>query len=134
MGPSEEELARKAALKEKQGQRLRDMAAAKRSLRISELENELQALEDILEQLDEVDEAEIPSIISRTGYASKQEIDSAVLRVTQSLRKAKGEHDENEDKLDDAALAEKFPLVNIPDNMLTPDQVCKDFKPVMLVN
>lgn len=128
-GPSEEELARKAALREKQSQRLRDMAAAKRSIRISELENELSGLEGLLDQLDEVDESEIPSILSRSGFLSRQEIDSAVLRVAQSLRKAKGEHDESEDKMDEASLAEKFPLVNIPDDMLTPEQVCENLDP-----
>lgn len=102
---------------------MRDMAAAKKSVRISELENELQGLEDLLDQLEEVDEDEIPSILSAAGYVSRHEIDSAVLRVTQSLRKAKGEPDESEDKMDEASLAEKFPLVNIPDDMLTPEQV-----------
>ncbi|KAK7825909.1 actin-related protein 5 [Quercus suber] len=89
--PSEEEIARKAAIKERQGQRLREMAEAKRSSRINELENELHGLEFLLQQLEHVEEHNIPSFLSETGYVSKQEIESAVQRVTQSLRKAKGE-------------------------------------------
>ncbi|KAJ6799115.1 actin-related protein 5 [Iris pallida] len=129
--PSEEELARKAALKEKQGQRLRDMAAAKKSIKISELENELRGLEDLLDQLEELDDHEVSSFLSRNGYLSTQEIDSAINRVTQSLRKAKGENDENEDRLD-ASPAEKYPLINVPDDMLTPEQVKEKRRQIFL--
>lgn len=120
--PSEEEIARKAALKERQGQRLREMAEAKRSSRINELENELTGLEFLLKQLRHVNENDIPAFLVETGYVSKQEIESAAVKVSQSLRKAKGEQVENEDKTD-PSTAEKYTLLNIPDNMLTPDQV-----------
>jgi hypothetical protein len=124
--PSEEEIARKAAIKEKQGQRLREMAEAKRSSRINELENELHGLEFLLQQLEHVAEHDIQSFLSATGYVSRQEIESAVQKVTQSLRKAKGEpkgdQAEAEEKTD-SATNERFPLINIPDNMLTPEQV-----------
>ncbi|KAK4579202.1 hypothetical protein RGQ29_029038 [Quercus rubra] len=124
--PSEEEIARKAAIKERQGQRLREMAEAKRSSRINELENELHGLEFLLQQLEHVEEHNIPSFLSETGYVSKQEIESAVQKVTQSLRKAKGEpkgdQAEAEEKTD-PATNERFPLINIPDNVLTPEQL-----------
>ncbi|KAK2984334.1 hypothetical protein RJ640_009363 [Escallonia rubra] len=119
--PSEEEIARKAALKEKQGQRLREMAEAKRSSKINELENESKNLEFLLLQLRHVPENEVPSFLSKTGYVSKQEIESAFTKTTQSLRKYKGEL-ENEEKADLSA-AEKYTLINIPDNILTPEQV-----------
>ncbi|KAK3006580.1 hypothetical protein RJ639_016231 [Escallonia herrerae] len=119
--PSEEEIARKAALKEKQGQRLREMAEAKRSSKINELENESKKLEFLLLQLRHVPENEVRSFLSKTGYVSKQEIESAFTKTTQSLRKYKGEL-ENEEKADLSA-AEKYTLINIPDNMLTPEQV-----------
>ncbi|XP_073113222.1 actin-related protein 5 isoform X3 [Elaeis guineensis] len=129
--PSEEELARKAALKEKQGQRLRDMAAAKRSIRISEMENELHGLKDLLQQLGQVEETEISSILSKTGYDSRQEIESAIQKITQSLRKAKGEPNETEERID-ASLAEKYPLTNVPDDMLTPEQLKEKRKQTFL--
>ncbi|KAF9674719.1 hypothetical protein SADUNF_Sadunf10G0156100 [Salix dunnii] len=120
--PSEEEIARKAAIKERQGQRLREMAEAKKSSRINELENQLHGLEFLLQQLEQVEESEIPYFLKDTGYVSRQEIESALAKVTQSLRKVKGEpkgeQAEAEEKTD-----EKYPLVNIPDNMLTPDQL-----------
>lgn len=120
--PSGEEIARKAAIKERQGQRLREMAAAKRVSRITELENELQGLEFLLQQLDSVSEHEVASFLAETGYVSKEEIESAVLRITQSLRKAKGEQLDLDEKIEPPS-AEKYPLLNIPDNMLTPEQV-----------
>lgn len=125
-GPSEEELARKACIKERQGQRLRDMAEAKRSSRINELENELQGLEFLSRQLEQVDDDDISSFLEATGYTSKQEVESAHTKAAQSLRKAKGEpkleQGENDDKLESSG-SDKFPLVNIPDDMLSPEQV-----------
>jgi len=121
--PSEEELARKAALREKAGQRLREMAAAKRSQKIVELEKQLSYLEEITEQLDEAEESEATAILGRSGYLSQQEIKSAILKATQSLRKAKGESTGKEAKAD-ASAADKYPLVSVPDEELTPEQVC----------
>jgi hypothetical protein len=76
-----------------------------------------------MEQLDDSDEIEEASILSRTGYLSQQEIKSDILKVTQSLRKAKGESNGNEENAD-ASGADKYPLVSVPDEMLTPEQVC----------
>ncbi|CAM8926087.1 unnamed protein product [Rhodiola kirilowii] len=119
--PSEEELARKAAIKERQGQRLRDMAEAKRTSRIIELENELQGLEFLLQQMSTVSEDDISSFLSTTGYVSKKEIEAAISKVFQSLRKTKGEQTDVEEK-PEASDAEKYPLLNMPDYMLTLDQ------------
>ncbi|CAN1746901.1 Actin-related protein 5 [Linum perenne] len=124
--PSVEEIARKAAIKERQGQRLREMAEAKRSSRINELENELRGLEFLLHQLEQVEEHAIPNFLRETGYLSRQEIEASVHKVMQSLRKAKGdtkaEQSEAEEKTESSS--EKYPLISVPDNMLTPDQKC----------
>ncbi|GAB2299798.1 Actin- protein 5 [Dionaea muscipula] len=126
--PLEDDIARKAALKEKQGQRLREMAETKRALRITELENELRGLDFLLRQLEKVEEMDVPAFLSDTGYFSKQEIESSLAKVTQSLRKAKREQVESDEKADaSTAAAEKYPLIDIPDNMLTPEQL-KDKK------
>lgn len=58
VGPSEEEIARKAAAKERAGQRLRDMAAAKRAAKVAELEGQLQGLEAAKEELELLREAQ----------------------------------------------------------------------------
>ncbi|KAG2587029.1 actin-related protein 5-like [Panicum virgatum] len=129
--PSEEELARKAALREKAGQRLREMAAAKRSQKIVELEKQLSYLEEITEQLDEAEESESTAILGRSGYLSQQEIKSAILKATQSLRKAKGESNGNEEKAD-ASAADKYPLVSVPDEELTPEQIKEKKKQILL--
>lgn len=129
--PSEEELARKAALKERQGQRLREMAEAKRSSRINELENEQKGLEFLLQQLQQVQEQDVASFLSDTGYTSRQEIESALAKVTQSLRKSKGEQVEVEEKMD-SSTAEKYNLVNVPDEALTPEQLKEKRRQVFL--
>lgn len=128
---SSEELARKAASKEKQGQRLRDIAALKKFTRISELESELHDLEDLVQQLEDVEEEELYPFLSTTAYNSRQELESAVHRVTQSLRKARGEPFESEDK-SDTSLSEKYSLVNVPDSMLTSEQLKEKKKQVFL--
>ncbi|KAJ7960134.1 Actin-related protein [Quillaja saponaria] len=132
--PSEEEIARKAAIREKQGQRLREMAEAKRSSRINELENELRGLEFLSQQLAQVQENAVPSFLSETGYGSKQEIESARMKVTQSLRKAKGEpkSEQSENEKADPSTSEKFSLTNIPDDMLTPEQLIEKKKQLSL--
>ncbi|PPS11699.1 hypothetical protein GOBAR_AA08941 [Gossypium barbadense] len=133
--PSEAEIARKAAIRERQGQRLREMAEAKRSSRINELENQLQGLEFLLQQLGQVQEEDIQSFLSETGYASKQEIELTLTKVTQSLRKAKGEpkpeQAENEEKAD-SCTSDKYPLINVPDNMLTPEQLKEKKRQIFL--
>ncbi|WCJ19640.1 actin-related protein 5 [Euphorbia peplus] len=121
--PSVEEIARKAAIKERQGQRLRDMAEAKRSSRINELENQLRGMEFLLHQLDQVDRTEISAFLRDTGYVSRQEIESSIAKASQSLRKAKGVEQAEVDDRSDSSANDKYPLLDIPDNMLTPEQL-----------
>ena len=108
------------------------MAEAKRSSRINELENDLHGLEFLLQQLEQVEEDDIPSFLSDTGYTSRKEIESNRLKVSQSLRKAKGEpkSEQAETEKVDSTANEKYSLINIPDDMLTPEQVC--FEPKQL--
>lgn len=118
--PSEEVIAEKAARKEKAGQRLRDMAEAKRSIRINELENESHGLGFLLKQLEQVEDHDIQSFLSATGYISRKEVESALVKVKQSLLKAKGEQAEFEEKPD----TERFNLLDKPDHECTPEEVC----------
>ncbi|CAA6656803.1 unnamed protein product [Spirodela intermedia] len=129
--PSEEELARKAALRERQAQRLREMAAAKRLSKIADLEADLNALENLMSQLDAAEEDEIPAILYQRGYASREEIESAASKAAQSLRKVKGEPVDAEEKAE-VSLEEKYYLVNVPDNMLTPEQMKEKKKQIFL--
>lgn len=101
------------------------MAEAKRISRINELENQLHGLEFLLHQLEQVQEEEIQSFLSKTGYVSKLEIESTITKVSQSLRKAKGEPkaEQAENEKADSSTTEKYPLIDVPDNMLTPEQV-----------
>ncbi|XP_009785795.1 actin-related protein 5 isoform X2 [Nicotiana tabacum] len=129
--PSEEELARKAALKEKQSQRLREMAEAKRSSKINELENELKGLEFLLEELKDTEDDQIVSFLASRGYASKREVEAAFAKVTQTLRKAKGEQVPSDEKAD-ASAAEKYYLIDIPDEELSAEQLKEKRRQVFL--
>ncbi|KAG9145312.1 hypothetical protein Leryth_008255 [Lithospermum erythrorhizon] len=120
--PSEEEISRKAALKERQTQRMRELADAKRVSKINELENGIKGLEFLLQQLRNFEEKDIPAFLKETGYTSRQEVESSLIKNTQSLRKLKGEQIEVEEK-PDSLLAERFSLINVPDETLTPEQI-----------
>ncbi|KAL6509515.1 Actin-related protein 5 [Orobanche gracilis] len=120
--PSEEDIARKAALKEKQGQRLREMAEAKKFNRINDLENEIRDFNRLLQRLSNAAENDIPSILGMTVYSSKQDVESALLKATQSLRKAKGEPVESIEKMDPSST-ERYNLINVPDETLTSEQL-----------
>lgn len=104
------------------------MAAAKKLSKIADLEADLNALENLMSQLDAAEEDEVPAILYQRGYASREEIESAASKAAQSLRKVKGEPADAEEKAE-VSLDEKYYLVNVPDNMLTPEQVIVDPDP-----
>lgn len=106
------------------------MAEAKRSSRINELENEIHGLEFLLKQLEQVHEDNVRSFLSATGYVSKQEVEASLAKLTQSLRKAKGESktEQAEEEKTDQSTNERFPLISVPDNMLSPEQVYLNIK------
>ncbi|KAL2636158.1 hypothetical protein R1flu_007637 [Riccia fluitans] len=120
---TEEEIARKAAVKEKQGQRLREMAAAKRSSKIADLENEVVGLEQLLLNLDADDEYS-DALLAESGYLSREEIQSALTKASVSLKKLKGEAVQPEpEKVDETPDKEKYPLLDVPNSLLTAEQL-----------
>lgn len=121
--PSEEELARKAAIKEKQSQRLRDMAAAKRSYKIADLEAEIHGLEQMLDELDNVEEEHMDVVLAGSGYLSRREVEVALTKASAALKKARGESIKAEKEPEKDSDLEKYPLLDVPNEMLTPEQV-----------
>jgi actin-related protein 5 len=122
--PSEEELARRAAIKEKQGQRLREMASAKRSSKIADLETEIDGLEYLLQELDDAEDAKAEaSLLGPSSFGSREEVQAALAKATMSLRKAKGEPIDLKKVEDDIPMSEKYPLLEVPNSLLTPEQV-----------
>lgn len=123
---TEEEIARKAAIREKQGQRLREMAAAKRSTKIADLETEVIGLEQLLQNLEDAGDEDIDALLAESGYLSREEIQGALAKATVSLRKLKGEAVLPEpEKVDDSTEKDKYPLLDVPNSLLTVDQVCR---------
>ncbi|XP_078446838.1 actin-related protein 5 isoform X2 [Wolffia australiana] len=129
--PTEEELARKAAQKERQAQRLREMAAAKRSSKIADLEGTIGSLEELLGLLDSAEDDEAVALLLDRGYTSREEVESAASKAVQSLRKLKGEPLDPDEK-PEAHQEDKYTLVNVPDHMLTPEQLKEKKKQVFL--
>jgi actin-related protein 5 len=122
--PSEEELARRAAIKEKQGQRLREMAFAKRSSKIADLETEIEGLEYLLQELDDAEDAKAEaSLLGPSSFGSREEVQAALAKATMSLRKAKGEPVDIKKVEDDIPMSEKYPLLEVPNSLLTPEQL-----------
>ncbi|KAG2272180.1 hypothetical protein Bca52824_066735 [Brassica carinata] len=112
--PSEEEIARKAAIREKQGQRLREMAEAKRSSKINEMENELHSLHFLVKQLDQVEEDDIPSFLSDTGSGVQARAGVYCLEGDTGASKSKGEpKDETDEFEENNDSNEKYPLINV---------------------
>lgn len=98
------------------------MAEAKRFNRINDLENEIRDLEMLLQRLRNATEHEIPLILANTVHTSQQEVESALSKATQSLRKAKGEPLESVE-LSGPSAADKYHLIGIPDAELTSEEV-----------
>jgi actin-related protein 5 len=122
--PSEEELARRAAIKEKQGQRLREMAFAKRSSKIADLETEIEGFEYLLQELDDAEDAKAEaSLLGPSSFGSREEVQAALAKATMSLRKAKGEPVDIKKVEDDIPMSEKYPLLEVPNSLLTPEQL-----------
>lgn len=131
--PSEEERLRKAAIKEKQSQRLRDMAAIKRSYKIADLEAEIHVLEQMLDELDNVEEDHVDVVLAGTGYSSRREVEAALAKASSSLKKARGELviKAEKDPEKDSEL-EKYSLLDVPNDMLTPEQLKEKKKQIFL--
>ena len=79
----------------------------------------------LFQELDDAeDEKQEASILLPSGYNSRTEVQAALAKVTASLRKAKGQPAETKPAEEDMIpLSERYPLLEIPDNQLTAEQV-----------
>ncbi|CAI5499528.1 unnamed protein product, partial [Closterium sp. Naga37s-1] len=144
-GPSEEEVARRAANKERAGQRLRDMAAAKRAAKraaeLEEVESEVEGLRAVIEDVEDGAEGrEAIMLLSRVRCATLSEARGKLAKSLATLRKLRGEEGEGEgeegegegeegetgsvaggaEEQDESVL---YPLLDIPDADLTAEEL-----------
>ncbi|CAI5483418.1 unnamed protein product [Closterium sp. Yama58-4] len=144
-GPSEEELARRAANKERAGQRLRDMAAAKRAAKraaeLEEVEGEVEGLRAVIEDVEDGAEGrEAIMLLSRVRCATLSEARAKLAKSMATLRKLRGQEGEGEgeegegegeegetgsvaggaEEQDESVL---YPLLDIPDTELTAEEL-----------
>ncbi|CAI5500129.1 unnamed protein product [Closterium sp. Naga37s-1] len=146
-GPSEEEVARRTANKERAGQRLRDMAAAKRAAKraaeLEEVEGEVEGLRAVIEDVEDGAEGrEAIMLLSRVRCATLSEARGKLAKCMATLRKLRGEEGEGEGEGEEgegegeegetgsvAGGAEEqdesvlYPLLDIPDAELTAEEL-----------
>ena len=70
-----------------------------------------------------VSEGQIDSILAGSGYMSKREVEGALTKASASLKKAKGEPVKIEKEPEKDFDFEKYPLLDVPNEMLSPEQV-----------
>jgi actin-related protein 5 len=100
------------------------MAFAKRSSKIADLETEIEGLEYLLQELDDAEDAKAEaSLLGPSSFGSREEVQAALTKATMSLRKAKGEPVDIKKVEDDIPMSEKYPLLEVPNSLLTPEQV-----------
>lgn len=77
------------------------------------------------QELDEAeDEKQESSILLPSGYNSRVEVQAALTKVSAALRKAKGQPAEVKPVDEDMIpMSEKYPLLEVPNSLLTADQV-----------
>ncbi|CAI6006418.1 unnamed protein product [Closterium sp. NIES-65] len=144
-GPSEEEVARRAANKERAGQRLRDMAAAKRAAKraaeLEEVEGEVEGLRAVIEDVEDGAEGrEAIMLLSRVRCATLSEARAKLAKSMATLRKLRGEEGEGEGEEGEGEGEERetgsvaggaeeqdesvlYPLLDIPDADLTAEEL-----------
>eukprot|EP00850_Spirogloea_muscicola_P017648 SM000154S01383 [mRNA] locus=s154:30526:33709:- [translate_table: standard] len=117
-----EELARRAAAKEKNVQRLRDMAAQKRVSKVAILQDELAKLEQVRDRVQVLEGQDATEQLLRAGISGGfHELESSLEKARSRLRKAKGDKvEEPQRQLPDL---EDYPLLNAPDSELTPEKL-----------
>mmetsp|Transcript_39669 Transcript_39669/g.64339 ORF Transcript_39669/g.64339 Transcript_39669/m.64339 type:complete len:718 (-) Transcript_39669:340-2493(-) len=124
---TEEERLRKQQVRKEAGNRLRDAAIQRRKEKIREQEEQLAALEDILD-LKNINPSIFKEELNASEYKTEQRLVKAIAELQSALEKAR-----NKDKgLADDSSAEKlpvtqddsvlYPLLDIPDEELTPEQ------------
>eukprot|EP00002_Diphylleia_rotans_P022302 TRINITY_DN436_c0_g1_i4.p1 TRINITY_DN436_c0_g1~~TRINITY_DN436_c0_g1_i4.p1 ORF type:complete len:689 (+),score=125.62 TRINITY_DN436_c0_g1_i4:47-2113(+) len=125
---SEEEKERKAQIRRDNIQKMKDMAARKRQEKLQQKEKELSELTAIKESKHE-DPEYFKEQLEELGYKSEIKLDKAIAELSAHVDKLQG-------KTPDPQAAEQkeplFPLLDIPDDQLSPGQLAEKKKQKLL--
>jgi len=115
---SEEEIKRKQEMRHEQGQRLRELVQKKRDDKLKSMERELEELEKLL-FLKETDKYQFEETLLSNGFTNQEELQKRINKILTKINN-------NKDSKDEEVIVEedkKWPLLNIPDEDLSEEQM-----------
>ena len=115
---TEEELRRKQEMRKEQSKRLRELMQKKREDNIRTMERELEELEQIM-QMKANDKYQFEEAVFNKGFSSEDELQKRINKIFMKINFNKENKDNNE-RIDEE---KKWPLINIPDEDLTEEQI-----------
>ncbi|MCQ2816325.1 MAG: hypothetical protein MJ252_03565 [archaeon] len=113
--PTDEEIKLKQEMKKEQSKRLREMMQKKREENLKKLQNELEIIENIL-QVKEIDKYQFEELLTNNGFNSFDELQKRYAKLLNKLNL-------NTKDKEDVDVEKRWPLVSIPDDQLTAEQL-----------
>ncbi|KAI5969691.1 ARP5 [Candida margitis] len=129
---SEEELARQAEKRKEQGKRLQKQAQQKRIEKLAQKQEEWDYYSKLKEDNADLPAPEFESLIMRDGFDDLDDFKKYMGSLERSLKRAAHAEDDGGDEDEDMDPAKAWPLVDIPDDQLTPDQIKEKRKQKLL--
>ena len=123
---SEEELAKQAAKRREQGKRLQEQARQKRMEKLLQKQQEWDYYSKFQEDIAGLSKAELIKTLQADGFDDMDDFKKYMASLEKALKKVHTEHAENDDEEhDDSSInpASAWPLVDIPDDQLTEEQI-----------
>lgn len=115
---SEEELAKQAQKRREQGKRLQEQAQQKRKEKLAQKQKEYDYFLQIKEGFVSQNKLQIQQTLEAEGFEGNDDFNKYMVTLEKALKKTNGEDDDDEENTVDS-----WPLVDIPDDQLTEEQV-----------
>ena len=115
---SQEEIKIKEEQKKEQSKRLKEILQKKREETLKNYQNELNSLEKII-QLKEKDKYQFEEALTNSGYENLEEIQKRISKLSTKLNNSV----QNLDNTKDEDIEKKWPLLSMPDEDLTNEQL-----------
>jgi len=115
---TEEELRKKQEMRKEQSRRLREIMQKKREEKVKNMEKELEELEKIM-QIKGYDKYQFDEALLNKGFTSEDELQKRINKIFLKINFNNEQRDQNERIEED----KRWPLLNIADEDLTPEQI-----------
>ncbi|KAJ9095021.1 hypothetical protein QFC21_005814 [Naganishia friedmannii] len=126
---SEEELAALAEKRKEQGKKLQEITQKRNREKTEKNQSDLLGLKDVLDSKANMIEEEFEDALSQVGYQNEQELVRDVKDLERKVKAARQRAGEVEEEIEELP---SFPLVNVPDSELDPEQKQEKRKQRML--